>query len=787
MGDTVDLPTAQAPRLIVTEPDGAFTVELTGDKMTLGRNSDSDIWIRSGFISKRHAVLERSGDTYKYIQIGETNPTFLKGAPIVERLLRDRDSLRIGPEDGPNTTLLYVNPDASQQVASVTSAGGAQPPKQTSLMVRGSLGSRESLTIGRGPMNDLVLASMLVSRRHAIVANRDGRYFLKDANSSNGTFVNGAKIDEERLEDGDSIRIGPYRLLFEAGELHGYNEEKAVRLDAYHITKTIGPINILSDVSLSVLPGELVAIVGTSGSGKSTFMDALNGVRPATTGTVLVNGVDLYREFDAVRPLIGYVPQFSTLHDELPLERALYYTGRLRFADDVGDDEVRAKVTEVMRTLQIEQRAKVPVGRLSGGQQKRASLAAELLTEPGLLFLDEPTTGLDAGLTRKLVEKFRDLANEGRTVVLVTHDTESLQLCDLIIFLTAGKTIYLGPPKEAASFFQAHDIGEVYGRVEEEEAIDILKEKCLDSTSYEKYLRQRQAGASQGRPDHQAVDAVTPGSGNVGLSGWRQFLLLVRRYTELILRDPRTLALLLIQAPFLALLLDLISERNGFQFATGFDAPSFNTLPPDVKKLVVPSLPLLMAASVTWFGAINAAREIVKEVPVFRRERLAGLKALPYLLSKVVVLGVLCVVQASLFFLLIDLFKDIPSRGILGSGHVDVYLTLVLTCFASLGLGLLISALSPNPDRAQSLVPLILIPQLIFARIPEGSFVLVNVLAYSSISRWAFEAMGTIGRVEGGSFQQGDAYVIWHWAGLGAIAVALIAFTGVLLWRRRLA
>src|SRR5207237_4956064 len=141
--------------------------------------------------------------------------------------------------------------------------------------------------------------------------------------------------------------------------------------------------------------------------------------------------------------------------------------------------EGRTRVAEVMRTLQIEHRAKVPVGRLSGGQQKRASLAAELLTEPGLLFLDEPTTGLDAGLTRKLVEKFRELANEGRTVILVTHDTESLQLCDLILFLTAGKMIYLGPPKEAPAFFQAHDIGEVYGSVEEEQGIDALEERCL--------------------------------------------------------------------------------------------------------------------------------------------------------------------------------------------------------------------------------------------------------------------------------------------------------------------
>lgn len=778
--------TAAVAKVVVTEPDGTVTYDLIGDRLLLGRGNDCDIWLRAPFVSKRHGALERVGDTFRFVQLGQTNPTFLNGRPITNAVLEDGSELRIGPADGPHVFIVFHSPrQAGEGVANLrsTHADGK------SVMVRAALREDGQLRIGRGTQNDLILASMLVSREHAEVSLHDGHYVLRDRGSSNGTFLNDVLVHEEVLAEGDSIRIGSYRLIFEDRVLRGFNEERTVRIDAQGVGKRIGSTVILSDVSMSAFPGELVAIVGASGSGKTTFLDALNGVRPATEGRVLVNGVDLYKRFDSIRPLMGYVPQFSILHGELPLERALYYTGRLRFADDVTDKEVRGRVREVMNSLQIQHRAAVPVGRLSGGQQKRASLAAELLTEPGLLFLDEPTTGLDAGLTRRLVESFRALADEGRTVILVTHDTESLELCDLIVFLTAGKLIYVGPPSTTAQYFGVSDLGEVYSCLEREAAVDEWSERCRDSANYDKYVASRQTALPNQPleiPSANRSDPVVPGTGNVGLSGWRQFVVLVRRYTELMLRDPRTLALLLLQAPILALLLNLISQKNGFVLPPGFDQSRLANLPDDVKKLVVPSLPLLMAASVTWFGAINAAREVVKEVPIFRRERLAGLRTVPYLMSKVTVLGAVCVLQSTLFFLVILSKIDIPADGVVMPGWIEVYVTLLLTCFASLGLGLLISALSPNPDRAQSLVPIILIPQLIFAKVGTDVNQVVQILAYSSISRWAFQALGATGHVQSGEFGDSAPYIVVRWVGLSVIATVLLSITGVLLWRRRL-
>ncbi len=771
--------------LTVTEPDGSVVYDLVVDRLSVGRSAESDIWLRSPFVSKQHAVLERAVGTFRFLQVGRTNPTFLNGQPVTDALLHDGDELLIGLPDGPHVLLVFHDQRDDGRTARATRMEGRPGHGNAGAMVRAQIPQGGRLTIGRGPNNDLILPSMLVSREHAEISRAGNDIVLRDRGSSNGTFLNEVQVREEVLGDGDSIRIGSYRLIFDEGAVRGFNEERTVRIDALEVGKTIGDNTILTGISMSAFPGELVAIVGASGSGKTTFMDALNGVRPATSGTVLVNGVDLYKRFDSVRPLMGYVPQFSILHDELPLERALYYTGRLRFADDVSDADVWNKVREVMTSLQIDGRARVRMGRLSGGRRKRASLAAELLTEPGLLFLDEPTTGLDAGLTRRLVESFRGLANEGRTVILVTHDTESLELCDIILFLMAGRLIYVGPPRGAAEYFGVKDLGEVYSRVERESDLGTWNEKCRASANYAKYVGSRQAGLSP-TPQRSSVEheppPMAPGTGNVGLSGLRQFAVLVRRFSELMLRDPRTLALLLLQAPILALLLNLISQKNGFVFPPGFDQE--HQVPDEFKKLVVPSLPLLMAASVTWFGAINAAREIVKEVPIFRRERLAGLKALPYLMSKVTVLGLLCVVQATLFFLVILSKIDIPSDGVILPGPAEVYVTLILTSFASLGLGLLISALSPNPDRAQSLVPIILIPQLIFARVGSDVSKPVQILAYSSISRWAFQAMGATGNIQSGDFGHSTSYIVGRWAGLALISVGLLAVTGVLLWRR---
>src|SRR5262249_16460995 len=154
-------------------------------------------------------------------------------------------------------------------------------------------------------------------------------------------------------------------------------------------------------------PGEFVTLLGPSGSGKSTLMDCLNGRRRATGGQVLANGADFYQHFDSFRQLLGYVPQKDIVHTLLTVHHALYYTARLRLPPDTDRNELKARVEEVLQEMELRPHRNTLVGNLSGGQIKRVSLGAELLARPCLLYIDEATSGLDAGTETRMMRLFR--------------------------------------------------------------------------------------------------------------------------------------------------------------------------------------------------------------------------------------------------------------------------------------------------------------------------------------------------------------------------------------------
>ena len=208
----------------------------------------------------------------------------------------------------------------------------------------------------------------------------------------------------------------------------------------------------------------LLAVVGPSGSGKSTLLKALTGYRPADQGTVLYDGRDLYRDFAELRQRIGLVPQDDILHKQLTVRSALTYAAELRFP--AGHREGRAPGPDrrgAPRAQASSSAAKKPIHSLSGGQRKRVSVALELLTKPSLIFLDEPTSGLDPGMDREVMQLLRGLADDGRTVLVVTHSVLSLDVCDQLLVLAPGGTIaYFGPPEEALAFFGYEHWPEVF-------------------------------------------------------------------------------------------------------------------------------------------------------------------------------------------------------------------------------------------------------------------------------------------------------------------------------------
>lgn len=779
------------PTLRIISGSGETAFPLDGPELSLGRAPENDIRIDVDVVSGLQARLIREGLTYRFIQIGQTNPTMLHGVPVAERVLQNGDRLEISPGTPDAVTLVFELPmDMSAQTLGMTRPFQVGDKAAPGPIERLDLQGREKVTIGRASRNDLALPSLSVSRFHAKLEIEDGAARLSDVGSANGTYVNGARIQSHTLVLGDIIRIGPYRLVYQDGAIEHYDDSRAVRLDAHEVTKVIGGTGILHNLSFSVLPGEVFAIAGTSGAGKSMLLGALNGTRPPTSGHILVNGADFYSAFDALRPLIGYVPQENILPSRLGVQRALHYVARLRLPPDVSSEEAERRVEEAMRQLDLYDRRDVQIEHLSGGQQKRASIAAELIASPGLFYLDEPTSGLDPGLTRRVTAIVRELAAGGSTVIIISHDVESLQAADRVLFLgNGGRLVFIGTVSEALTYFEVDDLAEIYPRVEAEDSAK-LERQFQESEHYRAKVAPGlvQAAPQEGEESSAViwdpVAAISAGARG-GASAWRQFWIATARYIESMFGDRLYLALLLGQAPIVALLLILVAKSTDLQPPPAEAIAQAGLVGIPAAKLAA-TLPIMLAASATWFGAINSAREIVKELPILQRERLAGLRTGPYLGSKFIVLLAICLFQTTVLLGIISLKVDLPSSGVLMWGPLELWISLSLAAAAALGLGLLLSASFQNADRAQSLVPIILIPQLIFVGGP-GTGMVGQWLSYLMGTHWSVEAMKVTAGIPYNTDATGFGAVdlLLRWAALVVMMVVLLSLAAWRISRRR--
>ncbi|EFO79548.1 FHA modulated ABC efflux pump with fused ATPase and integral membrane subunits [Oscillochloris trichoides DG-6] len=809
--------------LQVQEEGQIRTLPLTPAPITLGRAPDNDLVFASRFVSGHHARIEPLGPGHRILDVGSTNGLLFEGRRVTSHDLCDGDVLRIGdPATGSFVTLTYRNGDV------------LRTPQANTLAQRYPLDPNDpQITIGRAGC-DIVLENPQVSRFHAQIDRTAAGAILRDAGSTNGTFVNGQRLSAAHtLRAGDVIQIGSFKLIYNVQSLDQYDQQGALRIDARNLNRIVArggqQRTILHDVSLSIAPREFVALVGGSGTGKSTLMKALCGYVPANAGQVLVNGDDFYRNFDAYRTVLGYVPQDDILHRTLPVNRALGYAARLRLPADTAENEIDARITRVLEDVEMSPHRDKMVENLSGGQRKRVSIAAELLADPSLFFLDEPTSGLDPGLEKKMMYTLRRLADSGRTVVLVTHATANITQCDHVVFMAAGRMVYFGPPSEALNFFQVTggDFADIYTKLEGQadpqnpivqrdlqaeyqawstanpglkespSLAELWERKYRASPIYQRYVADR---LGQSAPVPVAVPAAAAPSKN-RVSPLRQFGILARRYFDLTLQDRRNLLILLLQAPIIALLLLLVARSDALTGAQAVDLLQRG----EAKKV------LFMLATVSvWFGIINAAREITKELPIFQRERLVNLRIGPYLLSKVAVLSALIVLQTLVMLGLVALKVHFPAdTGLFLPPLVETFITLLLTALTGMSLGLVISAASDSGDRAISIVPLALIPQILFAGLIFKIEGLATPLSWLTISRWAMDALGmsvdlnslcnlpntdSTGSVPPGcspgfldveaSFTHTPAALLGRWAAMLLYSLICIAITAWLLHRR---
>ncbi len=720
--ETLAMTPTVVPLLVVTTAAGTTEFRLERETLVLGRDPTSDIVVNDPVVSHRHAQFRRTDQGYEITDLGSTNGLSFQGERVPRKRLADGDVLWIAQA----VSLAYR-----------TTAEVIEAPGVTAKL---DLRSRNSLSIGRGEQNDVVLDHPAVSRQHARIVRRGEDLLIEDAGSTNGTFIDGERVapDQARiLHAGDTLRVGPIKFVFSEQALEQMDESRDLRLDALHLNRVVGTANLLQDISLSILPHEFVAIVGVSGAGKSTLLNALNGFRPATQGSVLVNGTDLYRHFDAYRTSIGYVPQDDIIHKELPVYQALDYAARLRLPADTTAEEREKRLADVLNTLDLTERKDAPVHKLSGGQRKRVSIGVELLTRPALFFLDEATSGLDPGTEGQIMRLLRTLADQGHTVLLITHATKNVALCDQVAFLAKGGYLaYFGPPGQALEFFDVQDFDAIYDKLENESTPAAWGEKYRASPQYAKFvqgrLEDKYGVPVESPPATQARAPGRPPRRTVrGASALSQFAILSQRNLNILWRDRASLALMLLIAPLIGSLYFVLWKRGVFASQGGNAIQGLTML-------------FMTALICILVGAIASMRELVKETDIYRRERMVVLKLGPYILSKVWVGILLALYQASVFVLMMRLAVGWPGTF---QAILATFLTLTLSLLSGMLLGLLISALSPNQNVAPLLLIVVLIPQFMFAGgiLPLSTFGPAGqVISYVTSTRWGFEALVTI-------------------------------------------
>ncbi|MFD9318873.1 FHA domain-containing protein [Streptomyces sp. NPDC060053] len=723
----VERPVSSTAPELVLETETGSSVLIPGHDYRVGRDPLSDIVIDDARVSWHHAVLRPDGDHWTVADEHSTNGTYTDGRRIDEWGVGPGSVIRVGsPDDGPCLVLSGRPPPAAERPSAVSMPGVTGTFREPT-SVR-PLPSR-TVRIGRAGDNDLVVDDLVVSRRHAeLRALPEGGHEIVDLGSHNGTYLNGLPVTRAPLDPGDIVGIGHSDFCLVGDQLQEYVDTGEVSLDVQDLTVAVdrGRKVLLDHVSFPVGEKCLLAVVGPSGAGKSTLLGALTGQRPADHGTVVYDGRDLYRDYAELRQRIGLVPQDDILHAQLTVRSALVYAAELRFPQDTAKAERRDRVEEVIRELGLEQRATQPVHSLSGGQRKRVSVALELLTKPSLLFLDEPTSGLDPGMDRSVMHMLRGLADDGRTVIVVTHSVLSLDVCDrLLVLAPGGRVAYYGPPEDALAFFGFEQWPEAFEAFERDQDRDWAGE-YRDSPFRRQYVVN---DSDQPRLPRSGPVVMLPPLRPRSRSA--QLGTLVRRYAAALAAD-RTFLAIMIALPF-------VMGAMARALSGG-----------ELDREHAMNVLLILCVGGVLTGAANAVRELVKERVIYQRERAVGLSRSAYLMSKVVVLGAVTVVQAVVLTLVALLGVDLNApggEGVLMPPLIEITVAVALLAFTAMMLGLLISALVHKEEVTMPLLVLLAIVQVVFcgALLTLDGVPGLEQLSWLVPARWALGAMaGTI-------------------------------------------
>jgi len=701
---------------------------LLGRRIVGAASSPVDVPLRAdGPASHRHARIYLDGDAYWIVDLGSETGTLVNGETVGEappRRLSVGDRVTVGDQE-----LALVAASAPSRAVAVTGtrlselAGERAGGTRTAATVVPYAG--KPLTIGRDPGNDLVLDDLNISPRHAILRPGPDGPQLVDLRSRNGTRHEGVPVAHATLSEGSQIGIGPYRLTFTGNELHAVSERGAVSVEALGVTVSSGGSQILAPTSLKIHPAELVAIIGENGAGKTTLLKVLAGITTPSSGTVLVNGEPVAQRSSE----LGYVPQNDTIHRWLTVEEALHYGARLRLPD-ASAAEIRVATEHAIEALQLggplrkriigseEERPKA--SRLSGGERKRACVAMEVLNDPTVVFLDEPTSPLDPWFGAELLHVLRHLAARDCSIVVVTHHDDDVPQCDKVAVLAKGGHLcYYGPPPGALEYFGVDTYADIYGAL---------------------HARSGPEWAERAGGEVPALREPTIAAGPMpvarkprrALSLARQISVLAARYARILRRDRANLVTVVLSVPALALMFYAAFGSDVFLARPGRSLPN------------APTFLFFLTFVMLLLGVIVSFREIVKERAIFRRERALGLDVRAYVASKLLVLGGIGAIEALALGALV--FDTHPLH--LGAGaYLGAFVVLTAVTLSGIAIGLLVSALVRTQEQATTFIAIPLALQLFFG----GSIITlsqkgaaINIPAAVMPARWSFAALGSL-------------------------------------------
>jgi ABC transport system ATP-binding/permease protein len=739
-----------------------------GSTYRIGRDPQADIVVSDARVSWQHATVERHATGWQLQDASSTNGTFVDRQRIRQVAITGNCAVRLGhPDDGPllkctvigapagadaapaqvqAATAVFQAADSAAPVAPAVPAASAGPvlsarpaapgipatPRRSGID-RGpsavlSLPTRQ-LRIGRAADNDVVVSDLSVSRYHAELRRTSrGSYEIVDLDSHNGTYLNGQRVSVAPVTETDLIGVGPATFRRAGEELQEFLDTGDISLTARELTVRLSGGKVLLD-RMSFPLGErcLLGVIGPSGAGKSTLLGALTGTAPATEGQVLYDGRDLYKSYAELRHRIGLVPQENILHTQLTVRRALEFAAQLRFPRDTSKQERKRRIDEVLAELSLTAHADTRTSALSGGQQKRVNVALELLTKPSLLFLDEPTSGLDPGLDKSVMEQMAKLAHDGRTVIVVTHSVANLNLCDrLLVLVPGGKVAFFGPPADGLRHFGKSDWAEVFQAFETQPGRDWAAE-FRATPYYARYIASEMNSAAV--PAGPAAPAPSPPASRNKLAHMRT---LCRRYLAVIASDRLYLGVLAGLPIALGLLVRVIPSPMGLVGPDNVDATS---------------LLLVLAVGACLSGTANAIWEIVKERSVYSRERSAGLSAGAYLISKLVVLGLISGLQAVILVAVGLTGRPLPKHGAILTSQpmVELMLAMFALGVASMTLGLLLSSVVDTSDKAMPLLVVVVMFQVVLSGgiFPLHGKVGLEEVSWFAPSRWGYAATGS--------------------------------------------